>query len=292
MDRRLPEPNYVTETEWRWPWYKFKMYPEALFTTLHERFNTHTLALQEPAAFLADVRETANNSATRDEFYAALQERRDQRKEELKEAWLDTATCIISNPIGMDCACRSQKSPADDFSHIDFERWGAFVDLAKSMSFDMLVCFFDGYARDERKRQLAKEEAMRWEPEPKPKPTRRLHDKAAARDAPTPAASSIERLPPPLESIGEKQEKSDNQVKGLKRMASDVSEDPDEGAHTDTLQSKEPGEAMRKRVKTDIDHNSAKMDSNSPNNEPQERTTEPRSEHECRSLTEQIETTK
>lgn len=51
MDTLLPELDYLYETEWQWPWNKFPLEPEDLFTTLHSRFNTRPMRLQDPESF-------------------------------------------------------------------------------------------------------------------------------------------------------------------------------------------------------------------------------------------------
>ena len=64
MNPLLPTPNYNLDEEWRWPWWKFQLRPEELFTTLHERFNTRSCAIQDPYAFYSDVNDCANKSAS------------------------------------------------------------------------------------------------------------------------------------------------------------------------------------------------------------------------------------
>lgn len=75
MNPQLPQPIYVAESEFRWPWSKFCLPPEDLFTSLHDRFNTKSSAIQDPYAFHRDVFECADDSATIDEFYDQLAKR-------------------------------------------------------------------------------------------------------------------------------------------------------------------------------------------------------------------------
>ncbi|KAL2163547.1 hypothetical protein VTH06DRAFT_5605 [Thermothelomyces fergusii] len=155
MNGHLPTPNYPIDREWRWPWWKFKLPPDALFTTLHERFNTRSCPIQDPQAFLLDVRDCAEASDDVEEFYAKLAERRDQRVRELERAWEETSSLMSSmllfeticgNP---DCEDR-QKKLGNSKNDTDTERWGAFGDLVRHMSFDRLISFFDGFVRDKR----------------------------------------------------------------------------------------------------------------------------------------------
>ncbi|KAI1429207.1 hypothetical protein F5Y12DRAFT_710421 [Xylaria sp. FL1777] len=57
---------------------KILLPPKAHFTTLHDRFNTASSALQEPAAFLHDVYDIAKQPDTI-EFYSSLKQPKDQR---------------------------------------------------------------------------------------------------------------------------------------------------------------------------------------------------------------------
>lgn len=68
MEGNLPSPDYAYDMEWKWPWAKFELPPNALFTTLQERFNTRQCPIQDPYAFHQDVCESADYSATLEEF--------------------------------------------------------------------------------------------------------------------------------------------------------------------------------------------------------------------------------
>lgn len=158
MNGHLPQPNYPIDSEWRWPWWKFRLPPDALFTTLHDRFNTRSCPIQEPQAFLLDVRECAGESAGLDEFYAKLTERRDQRVRELESAWEETSylmdSVLLFEPICGYPGCKSRELDLNnDHTKNDTktDRWAAFCDLVRHMSFDRLICFFDGLVRDKRK---------------------------------------------------------------------------------------------------------------------------------------------
>ncbi|KAI0204390.1 hypothetical protein F4808DRAFT_340514 [Astrocystis sublimbata] len=216
MERELPQPNYTTDEEWRWPWWKFDLPPEALFTTLHQRFNTHSLALQEPTAFLVDVRDTANRSATCEEFYAALEERRRQRRLELEDAWIDTATRIVAYPgVFEEVGQPQRRSPTppvedEDDDKVD-EHWGDFLDLVGTMSFDRLVCFFDGFIRERRKQSIERSRRTRirlgMDPDPPTQcPTQNsIHPPATPLETTIPTAvPDTDALPHPTDSISER----------------------------------------------------------------------------------------
>ncbi|CRK43400.1 hypothetical protein BN1723_005652 [Verticillium longisporum] len=89
MNPTLPAPDYVTEQQFWWPWNKFRLPPDALYTTLHERFNTRSSTIQEPSAFHRDVVECGNNSSTVEEFYNKLAGRKNERINEIDIAWTD-----------------------------------------------------------------------------------------------------------------------------------------------------------------------------------------------------------
>ncbi|RBQ70556.1 hypothetical protein VDGD_02522 [Verticillium dahliae] len=117
MEGNLPSPDYAYDMEWKWPWAKFELPPNALFTTLQERFNTRQCPIQDPYAFHQDVCESADYSATLEEF-------------------------ILSYPRG-----GMSDSENDDVT----SRWSKFCDLSRTMSFDSMVRFFDGWCRDRRR---------------------------------------------------------------------------------------------------------------------------------------------
>ncbi|KAL2755613.1 hypothetical protein ACRALDRAFT_1064344 [Sodiomyces alcalophilus JCM 7366] len=154
MNPQLPRPNYVTEPEFRWPSWKFRLHHEDLFTSLHDRFNTRSSAIQDPYAFHRDVVECANNSATIDEFYDQLSERKTERMKEMDDAWSEISRLLAFTPSVWSClACGGHRRDDDMESDRLTSRWQAFVRLCRSMSSDRLVIFFDEFARDERERQ-------------------------------------------------------------------------------------------------------------------------------------------
>lgn len=72
MNVNWPCPKYDYEPEWRWPWWKSELEPNALFTMLHQRINTRSCAIQDPRAFLHDVREYDLEAADFDQQYSKL----------------------------------------------------------------------------------------------------------------------------------------------------------------------------------------------------------------------------
>ncbi|KAK3940508.1 hypothetical protein QBC46DRAFT_124709 [Diplogelasinospora grovesii] len=164
--RRVPTPNYDIEEHWRWPAWKFGLEPEDLFTTLYDRFNTTQAAIQEPSAFFYDVRDLAQRSDTIEEFYAGLSERRAQRLRELSDAWHDIALLLTVHPAPLDkCRCKgfeTQHAGAlERGSSNKLEQWGRFLNLARMMSFDAVVAYFDGYVKEERERRNERREETR-----------------------------------------------------------------------------------------------------------------------------------
>lgn len=103
MNYTLPQINIYTQEEWSWPFRKFGLEREDLFTTLHDRFNLHQLPLQDPMAFHRDVCESARYSATLEEFYSQMEERKAQRIEEMKEAWRNICLLIATDYLVLAC---------------------------------------------------------------------------------------------------------------------------------------------------------------------------------------------
>lgn len=165
MDPALPKPDYRHDLEWYWPFEKFPLDPNDLFTTLHDRFNTRPFPLQDPVAFHRDVYECADSSDTIDEFYSRLEERKAQRIEEMSEGWDEVSTLLVSFPTLLSCQLcydpetRDVKMKPGTKNDSMGQRRFAFLQYARYMSFDNLVRFFDGFVRDEREEQ---EKIRRW----------------------------------------------------------------------------------------------------------------------------------
>ncbi|KAM0251138.1 hypothetical protein ACHAQJ_008308 [Trichoderma viride] len=158
MEPQLPKPDYVME-EWKWPWTKFSLDPEILFTTLHTRFNLRPLPIQDSEAFYRDVCECIEVSNTIDEFYSKLEERKIQREKEIDSAWEDVSSTIGAAPWILGCErCYDPQHPEREMSpdsknDSTAQRCSAFSSFYRTMSLDSLVNFFDGYTRDRRKRR-------------------------------------------------------------------------------------------------------------------------------------------
>lgn len=159
MDPVLPKPDYLHDLEWYWPFAKFPLNPNDLFTTLHDRFNTRPFPLQDPVAFHRDVYECADSSDTIDEFYSQLEQRKAQRIEEMSEGWDEVSTLLVSFPTLLSCQLcydpetRDVKKKPGTKNDSMAQRQFAFLQYARCMSFDNLVTFFDGFARDQREEQ-------------------------------------------------------------------------------------------------------------------------------------------
>ncbi|EHK16698.1 uncharacterized protein TRIVIDRAFT_232290 [Trichoderma virens Gv29-8] len=173
MEYRLPDPENFFTPEWDWPFLKFQLDPKELFTTLHERFNIHKLPLQDPMAFHKDVCESVNYSATLEEFYSQMEERKTERIKELNEAWDDV--CLLMTTAPWLLACQQCYDPDTGDENMDpdtlnasmLEKWHLFNYFSRTLSFDTLIRFFDGYVRDYRKevedrRRRAKERLENW----------------------------------------------------------------------------------------------------------------------------------
>ncbi|KLU82694.1 hypothetical protein MAPG_01763 [Magnaporthiopsis poae ATCC 64411] len=167
MNGTLPKPDYGANPNWDWPWDKFELEPDALFTTLHERFNTRTCPIQEFRGFLLDVRQCARDSDDQAEFYANLDRRRDERVAELERAWLNVRClmktyyrkrlgqcqepcCLDRLAAGKKEASKANGQTAND-TPTDHYDW--FRVMSGSMAFDAMVRYFDGFVRDLRQQQ-------------------------------------------------------------------------------------------------------------------------------------------
>ncbi|KAL5086081.1 hypothetical protein Trisim1_009708 [Trichoderma cf. simile WF8] len=163
-------PPTYSDPEWRWPFGKFGLRHKDLFTTLHDRFNTQTLPLQDLPAFHSDVCELVLECDTLQEFYSALEKRKAKRIEQLRTAWDDIAYIIMSRPAIMACkVCyeddfEDTERPPGSLNDTRLDRWWHFIQYARTPSFDNIVTFFDGYVRDERKNPMAKWTGRRRRP--------------------------------------------------------------------------------------------------------------------------------
>ncbi|KAH0532071.1 hypothetical protein TsFJ059_000810 [Trichoderma semiorbis] len=166
--------NYVRPTisdaGWRWPFRKFGLKHEDMFTTLHDRFNTQTIPLQNTAAFHNDVCGLVLECDTLEELYSALEERKEQRIKELNRAWDEVAVTIGTRPALLGCRICLEDDhedtgrPPGSTNDTRTERWLSFVQYARMPSFDNIITFFDGYVRDERKNRYAKWTGRRRRP--------------------------------------------------------------------------------------------------------------------------------
>ncbi|RDA86883.1 hypothetical protein CP532_1378 [Ophiocordyceps camponoti-leonardi (nom. inval.)] len=123
----------MDDPDWTWPAWKFGLRRDDLFTTLHDRYNTFTFAIQNPEAFHLDVSEIAHEADTADDFYRLLNTRRQQRLCELNESLKTVACEIIGNPRLM----------AD-------EQWQYALQLFRAKSYDSIIRYFASYLPDDR----------------------------------------------------------------------------------------------------------------------------------------------
>ena len=155
---RVPYVHPTLDTKWRWKWGRFGLGDEnPVFTTLHKRFNLRTSPIQDPKAFFLDVRECAEASANVDELYERIAERQKERIHELEKAWKDTLNLMGETKANWECRrCRRLASGDDSVEDKSenappSESFFRFRNMVKSMSFDSMLRFFDGFVRDARK---------------------------------------------------------------------------------------------------------------------------------------------
>lgn len=99
-----------------------------LNTTLHQKYNTLTLTLQDPEAFHHDVYELSQQAASADEFHGLMAQRQQQRIHELTQSMESMAVEIIANPALMDT-----------------EQWQHALQLFRCKSYDSIVRYFASY---------------------------------------------------------------------------------------------------------------------------------------------------
>lgn len=118
-------PNFDGNSPWRWAWAKFGMEPEDLVKTLAEQYNiTVPCQIQGLEAFHHDVSAIGAEANDTGEFHQMLARRRDQRLEEIREAW---------NEISVDAFCQSTILD-DNPNYVK-----AFLHFTSNFSFDSLV---------------------------------------------------------------------------------------------------------------------------------------------------------
>ncbi|KHN94666.1 uncharacterized protein MAM_07421 [Metarhizium album ARSEF 1941] len=111
-----------------WPAWKFGMKRDDLFTTLHDRYNTFSITLQDPEAFHHDVFEISRDAETTHEFHDMMAERRQMRLRELTESLETLAVEIIANPKLMGT-----------------DQWHHALQLFRTKSYDSIVRYFASY---------------------------------------------------------------------------------------------------------------------------------------------------
>ncbi|KAL5877219.1 hypothetical protein ACKVWC_006380 [Pyricularia oryzae] len=168
MNGTLPEKNYYTDSydaKWSWPSHKFQLKPDALFTTLHERFNTRNYPIQNPYAFLLDVRLCANESNNVNDFYARFAAQKTKRMFKLEEIWDNVTDLIAFDEKGLpsdriwtckqcnNSGINDVNTPCEPISTNDTPEFHSksFFNIIQTISFDSTVRFFDGFVRKTRK---------------------------------------------------------------------------------------------------------------------------------------------
>ncbi|KAF2452371.1 hypothetical protein BDY21DRAFT_375639 [Lineolata rhizophorae] len=112
-----------------WPAWKFGLKQGDLVTTIHDRFNTIPMAIQEPNPFAADVVEISTEVDAFQELEEKLGARRDERLKELCDAFETIALSIIGRPSLLPTTFSSQT-------------WANAVRLFRHRSFDALLNYF------------------------------------------------------------------------------------------------------------------------------------------------------
>lgn len=111
-----------------WPFWKFGLKKDDLFTKLHVQYNTFPSSIQDPEAFHHDVYECSQEADTTEEFHRLLTTRKQQRLRELNTSLESASLEIIANP-----------------TLIGTERWQYALQLFRTKSLDSLVRYFSSY---------------------------------------------------------------------------------------------------------------------------------------------------
>ncbi|KAI1739810.1 hypothetical protein F4680DRAFT_136264 [Xylaria scruposa] len=86
------------EPQFHWPAWKFGMTMHELWQDLHDEYNTLRIPIQCQRAFHLDVKELATKASTREEFFRLMDERSQDRFEEVKQAVEDISMDFIGDP--------------------------------------------------------------------------------------------------------------------------------------------------------------------------------------------------
>jgi len=111
-----------------WPYWKFGLKRDDLFTKLHDQYNTFPSSIQDPEAFHHDVYEVSHEARSTDDFHRLLADRKQQRLRELNSSLESASLEIIANP-----------------SLIGTEQWQYALQLFRTKSLDSLVRYFASY---------------------------------------------------------------------------------------------------------------------------------------------------
>ncbi|KAK1763168.1 hypothetical protein QBC33DRAFT_251020 [Phialemonium atrogriseum] len=113
---------------WTWPYWKFGLKKDDLFTKLHDQYNTFPSSIQDPEAFHHDVFEISTEASTADQFHRLLANRKQQRLCELNNSLESASLEIIANP-----------------TLVGTEQWQYALQLFRTKSLDSLVRYFASY---------------------------------------------------------------------------------------------------------------------------------------------------
>jgi hypothetical protein len=123
--------------EFHWPCWRVGVDMEDLFGDLHERFNTAPMFIQDPESFHKDVCDVASHASSKEDFYERMQQRRDDRLDELKSFIKQIDLFAVSGFFPL------EERHARPFRRI--RRWA---------SLDCLVAFFASFLGPNKRGQL------------------------------------------------------------------------------------------------------------------------------------------
>ena len=140
--RHTPYPDFAVGSPWLWDYWKFDFEkPDVLFTTLHAEYNTMRCSFQDPVAWHSDVRDVASTAKNHEEFLALLEQRRNDRFDEIRKAWRLIKAKLVGQPSHW------ENPPSDDVL------CDGFINVSRNFSFDSLVAYFGSYVADDDDRR-------------------------------------------------------------------------------------------------------------------------------------------
>ncbi|KAI1112155.1 hypothetical protein F5Y14DRAFT_453283 [Nemania sp. NC0429] len=139
MKVKIPNIDWYFDRRFHWPSSKFGMRLDEIFTTLHDRFNTWSMPIQDWEAFHHDVWEISTAAKTKEELMTNLEKRMKQRIEETAEVW---------SLVGVHCAAGRSILPDPHWAHA--------CQFFRTKSWDYMLAFLFDFLHPDEKAKVIK----------------------------------------------------------------------------------------------------------------------------------------